>query len=53
MYGILCTVFRLNAWEKKTKIDFENGFHGGHLGCGIKYILGNFGLLASIKRSAK
>ena len=41
---MLPTKFGLSVQEKKKKIDFQDGCHGGHLGCPIGLILANFDL---------
>ena len=44
---------RLSAQEKKRKIDFQDGNHGGHFGFPIRTILATFNLQVTLMLPSK
>ena len=43
----------IGFWEKKRKIDFQDGSHGGHLGFPIGMILAIFDLQVTLRLPSK
>ena len=56
MFGVNCLLGLgegLSVQEKKRKIDFQDGCHGGHLGFPINTILAIFDLQVTLIRPSK